>query len=46
MNEEEKNINQNSTKNEPAEEKMAVKFPSWDLLPPDLLLKRGKNETT
>lgn len=25
------------------EDKMAVKFPDWDLLPPDLLLKRPKN---
>lgn len=27
-------------------EKMAVKFPDWDLLPPSLLVQRGgKNET-
>ncbi len=28
-----------------AVEKMAVKFPDWDLLPPALLIKRGKNES-
>lgn len=27
-------------------ENLAVKFPDWDLLPPDLLIKRGKNENT
>ena len=26
------------------DEKMAVKFPDWDLLPPDLLIKRQLNE--
>ncbi len=26
-------------------EKMAVKFPDWDLLPPSLLVKRGKDES-
>lgn len=26
-------------------EKMAVKFPDWDLLPPALLINRGKNES-
>ena len=25
---------------------LAVVFPSWDLLPPDLLLKRGNNENS
>lgn len=26
-------------------DKMAVKFPDWDLLPPTLLVKRSKNDT-
>lgn len=26
-------------------DKMAVKFPDWDLLPPALLVKRSKNDT-
>ena len=42
MTEQENNEQQNQTDN--FEEKMAVKFPDWDLLPPDVLIKRGKNE--
>ena len=44
---EEKTINEdNNQNNNNINDNMAVKFPEWDLLPPDLLLKRGKNENT
>ena len=47
-NNQQSNNNQNNkiiTKQNPViNEKMAVKFPDWDLLPPALLVKRGKNE--
>lgn len=39
------NNNTNTTKPSVTNEKMAVKFPDWDLLPPALLVKRGKNES-
>lgn len=35
----------NTTQPSASNEKMAVKFPDWDLLPPALLVKRGVNET-
>lgn len=34
----------NNVKEKENDEKMAVKFPDWDLVPPDVLIKRGKNE--
>jgi len=40
---EENNTNYVQDTNNNYEEKMAVNFPDWDLLPPDLLLKRPKN---
>lgn len=41
---EENNINNdNQDTNNNYDDKMAVNFPDWDLLPPDLLLKRPKN---
>lgn len=42
MSEQENNIEQN--KKNGNEEKLAVKFPEWDLIPPDLLIKRSNNE--
>lgn len=42
MSEQENNNNENEINEN--EEKMAVKFPDWDLLPPDILIKRQKNE--
>jgi len=43
------NINQdfktNTTQQSTTNEKMAIKFPDWDLLPPVLLVQRGKNES-
>jgi len=41
MSEIENNTNTNDIEND---EKMAVKFPDWDLLPPDLLIRRPQNE--
>lgn len=38
--------NQTNAKQPPAtNEKIAIKFPDWDLLPPALLVQRGKNES-
>lgn len=38
--------NENKDNNEQVfhDEDMAIDFPSWDLMPPDLLIKRGNNE--
>ena len=36
--------NQNNNQINENDEKMAVNFPDWDLLPPDVLLKRPNNE--
>ena len=42
---EEKDTNNNNNSNDNSQdESMAIEFPEWDILPPDLLLKRGKNE--
>ncbi len=35
---------ENLDNNNNSDEKMAVQFPDWDLLPPDVLIKRAKNE--
>lgn len=43
---EDKNINENNNQNSNEDESMAVEFPSWDLLPPDLLMKRGNGENS
>ncbi len=40
----ENNDNQNNNQINETDEKMAVKFPDWDLLPPDTLIKRSNNE--
>lgn len=37
--------NTNSQVKAAINEKMAVRFPDWDLLPPALLINRGKNES-
>ena len=42
MSEQNNDIEQNKT--DENDEKMAVKFPDWDLLPPDILIRRQKNE--
>lgn len=34
------------TNNDFQDENMAIEFPEWDLMPLDLLLKRGNNENT
>ncbi len=43
------NVNQNKIQDNKPEftrnEKIAVKFPDWDLLPPELLVKRNLYET-
>ena len=45
MSEEKENSHNNNNLNKDVQdENMAVEFPKWDILPPDLLLKRGKNE--
>ena len=40
----EQNNNQHSDQQNNEDENIAVQFPDWDLLPPDVLLKRGNNE--
>lgn len=35
---------QENLDNNNLDEKMAVQFPDWDLLPPDVLIKRAKHE--
>ena len=42
MSENEKNKEENQYNTDV--EKMAVNFPDWDLLPPDVLIQRKKNE--
>lgn len=44
MSEEQDIKNNNNTNDNLQDESMAIEFPEWDILPPDLLLKRGKNE--
>lgn len=41
---EEQDIKNNNQNDNSQDESMAIEFPDWDVLPPDLLLKRGKNE--
>lgn len=37
-------MNETENNNKENDEKIAIKFPDWDLLPPDLLIKRPANE--
>lgn len=38
--------NNNDNNNINSDEKMALKFPDWNLLPPEVLLKRKKHEVS